>query len=96
MGTVHLGKDLARAVRLVHQKRQGGREPDCQVEEAGLREPVLPALHPDQGDQLQFDLHLPRAARPAQGGSGHSVHQLWMPGLREQRLDASNREGQEC
>ena len=43
---------------------------------------LLSSLRSDQRDQLQLDLHLPRAQGPAQGGSDHRVRQLWLQGLR--------------
>lgn len=42
---------------------------------------MLRALHPDQGDQLPLDVHLPRAQGAAEGGAGDCVRQLWMQGL---------------
>ena len=53
-----------------------GRELDSQVEEAGLRESVLPAVYPDQGHQLRHQLHLPRAQGEAGGGEDRGVHPL--------------------
>jgi len=44
---------------------------------------LLPALHPDQGDQLQQHVHLPRAQRAAEAGSGNRMRQLWMQRLFE-------------
>jgi hypothetical protein len=34
------------------------------------RTAVLLALHPDQGDELQQHMHLPRAQRTAEAGPG--------------------------
>jgi hypothetical protein len=42
---------------------------------------VLLAMHPDQGDQLQQHMHLPRAQRTAEAGPRDRVRQLWVPGL---------------
>ena len=45
---------------------------------------LLLALHPDQGDQLQQHVHLPRAEGAAEAGSGNRVRQLWVQRLFEQ------------
>ena len=45
------------------------------------RTAVLLAMHPDQGDELQQHMHLPRAQRTAEAGSRDRVRQLWVPGL---------------
>jgi hypothetical protein len=42
---------------------------------------VLLAMHSDQGDELQQHMHLPRAQRTAEAGSGDRVRQLWVPRL---------------
>lgn len=45
---------------------------------------LLLALHPDQGDQLQQHVHLPRAEGAAEAGSGNRVRQLRVQRLFEQ------------
>ena len=57
-----------RAVRLLPEGEDGRRQPDSQVEEAGVREPLLSALHSDAGHQLRHQLHLPRAESQTGGG----------------------------
>ena len=57
-----------RAIRLLSEGEDGRRQPDRQVEETGLREPLLPALHSDARHQLRHQLHLPRAQGQAGGG----------------------------
>jgi len=42
---------------------------------------LLLALHPDQGDQLQQHMHLPRAEGTVEAGSGNRVRQLWVQRL---------------
>lgn len=59
---------LCRALRVLHQGGIRRQEPDRQVEEAGLREPLLPALHPDAGHQFRDQLHLQGPQK--QAGSG--------------------------
>lgn len=54
-----------RAVWLLHKRRLCWQEPDCQVEEAGLWEPLLPALHPNSWHQLWDQLHLQSAQEQA-------------------------------
>ena len=67
---------LTRAVWFLHQGEDRGREPDRQVEEAGLWESVLPPVHPNQRHQLRHQLHLPRAQEQAGGGPDSRVHSL--------------------
>lgn len=43
---------------------------------------LLPALRPDQGDQLQLDMRMQSSQGPTQGGPGGAVRQLRMPRLR--------------
>lgn len=47
-----------RAVRVLYKGRLCRQEPDCKMEEAGLREPVLLTLHPNTRYQLWNKLHL--------------------------------------
>lgn len=84
-------RNLEAVVRVAAQEQVRRCEPHRKVEEAGLRASVLPALHPDQGDQLQRHLHLPRAPGPDEGGPGGAVRQLRVPRLRERGLRLQTR-----
>ena len=70
-----------RIVRLLPEEQDRRPEPDRQVEEAGLREPLLPQMHPDPGHELRDELHLPRAEDEAGGGQDRRVRPLRMQGV---------------
>lgn len=59
------GEDQPGALRLLRRREARGRAAGGEVEEAGLREPLLPALHPSARHQLWHQLHLPRAEEQA-------------------------------
>ena len=48
-------------------------------------------MRPDKRDQLQLDLHLPRAQGAAQGGPGDPVRQLRLPRMLVERLRENKR-----
>jgi hypothetical protein len=52
---------------------------------------LLPSVRPDQRDQLQLDVHLPRAQGAAQGGPGNPVRELWLPRMLVERLRDENK-----
>ena len=39
---------------------------------------LLPPMHPDQGDELQRHVHLPRSEGSTQGRPDDSMRQLWL------------------
>jgi hypothetical protein len=39
---------------------------------------VLPAMRPDEGDELQLDVHMPCSQGADEGGSGGGVCELWV------------------
>lgn len=47
---------------------------------------LLPAMHPDQGDEFPIDVHLSRAQGTVERRSGYTVRQLWMSWLLIRRL----------
>lgn len=73
--------DQPGTVRVLPEGEDRRRESDCQVEKVRLREPVLPAVHPDAGHQLRDELHLPGAQVEAGGGPRRRVCPLRVPGL---------------
>ena len=75
-----------RALRLLPQGEDCRREPDCQVEKAGLRESVLPALHPDARHEFCYKLHLPSAQDKARRGQDCRVCSLWLSRLFRMKL----------
>ncbi|TKA81133.1 hypothetical protein B0A55_01640 [Friedmanniomyces simplex] len=72
--------------QITHQRSRTGtrRESDREVEEAGVREAVLPPVHSDQGDELQQHVHLPCAPQTTEGGSGDRVRELRVSRLLQQ------------
>lgn len=63
------------------------------MEEAGLREAVLSEVHTDEGDEFQFDVHLSRAEGSVEGGAGDTVCELWVQGMRVERLSGAYKNG---
>ncbi|KFY43049.1 hypothetical protein V494_02123 [Pseudogymnoascus sp. VKM F-4513 (FW-928)] len=42
---------------------------------------LLLEVHTDQGDELQLDVHMPRAEGESKGGPGGGVRELWVQGV---------------
>lgn len=57
---------------------------------------LLPALYPDQGDELQQHLCLPGAQRATERGPGNSMCELRLSRLLEQRLAVLSAECSPC
>jgi len=72
------GSNIKTTLRLVTQKRLCRCKSHCEVEEAGIWEAVLPAMHTDERDEFQRDLHMPRPAGSAKGGSDYWMCELWL------------------
>merc|ERR1712203_606653 len=70
-----------RAVRVLPEGKVRRPEPDSQVEEAGIREPLLPAMHPNQRHKFRHQLHLQSAKTEARRGENRRVCSLWLPGV---------------
>ena len=70
-----------RVVRVLPEGEVRRPEPDSQVEEAGIREPLLLALHPDQRHKFRHQLHLQSAQTEARRGENRRVCSLRVPGL---------------
>lgn len=69
------------AIRLLCAREDCRRQPDSEMEKDGIREPVLSALHPDQGHKLWHKLHLPGAQSEAGGRPGGRMCPLRVPWL---------------
>lgn len=61
------------ALRLAAEEQLRRRAAHCEMEETRVREAVLPALRPDEGDKLQLDMYLSGSEGAAEGGAGYSV-----------------------
>jgi len=72
------GSNIQTALWLAVEKQLRGCELDSEVEETRLWKALLPALHPDQGNQLQRNVYLPRAQGTAQGRPNGSMRKLRM------------------
>ena len=53
---------------------------------AGIREALLPSMHPNQGPLVRHRVRVPRTQGQARGGQGGRVPALRLPRLRQRRL----------
>lgn len=78
-------------VRLLRAGEDRRCQPDSQVEEDGLRESMLLAVHSDEGHELWHQLHLPGPEGKTGGGQGGRVCALRVPRMfRMSSLDRSD------
>mgnify|MGYP001075182244 CR=1 FL=1 len=57
---------------------------------AGIREALLPSMHPNQGPLVRHRVRVPRTQGQARGGQGGRVPTLRLPRLRQRRLTPTN------
>lgn len=68
-------------VRLLHPGEDCRCESDSQMEEGRIREPLLLAMHPDEGHEFRDKLHLPGAQGETGGGPCGRMCSLWLSGV---------------
>lgn len=89
--------DQPRTVRLLCPRKDCRRESHRQMEEIGLRESVLPAMHPDARHELRNELHLSSAQSETGGGQSGGVCTLRMSRmLRLIRAFPGGEQGKKC